>query len=86
MVIEVQIDEAATRLRELIVQLGPDDEVLLMDKSLPLASISRPAATTQPQAQNSAHDQWHARLKALGTRYQPTGIPVSISRESFYEE
>jgi len=45
----IGIDEAGLKLKDIIAHLGPDDEVVITQNSLPIARLIAPAKTAQPK-------------------------------------
>lgn len=48
----VELDVAQSRLKEIIAELGPNDEVLIVRDEEPLARLSAPPARTTPRFGN----------------------------------
>ncbi|MBO3464336.1 hypothetical protein [Aetokthonos hydrillicola] len=83
MVIEIQIDEAQSRLKELVNNLGPDDEVRLLDHARVIAHIT-PGRDDESPANRQSVEEFRRWADAFIARHQPVTTPVDDSRESIY--
>lgn len=83
MVIDIQIEDAQKRLKELVAGLGPEDEVRLLNEQQIIARIKPEARRAKPPVQNSP-EEFRAWLDAFVARHRPVTEPVDDSRESIY--
>ncbi|WP_459554751.1 hypothetical protein [Lacunimicrobium album] len=83
MVIEIQIDEAQTRLKELVNNLGPDDEVRLLDHARVIGRITSGGAKSTFDPQSG--DEFRQWLEEFSSRHRGVGGRVDDTRESIYD-
>ncbi len=81
MIHRIEIEEAKTRLDEIVSRLNPSDVVVLVRHEQELAQIipsKAPIASTPG-------DDWSARFDKFLDRQRGLGSNVDVSRESIYD-